>query len=77
MVGVNCPSRVVSIAPASPIIAEPRIKISRCRAFTFFPIALAEISLSLIARIIRPHGDFSATSDKINSVSTTIENKKQ
>ena len=77
MVGVNCPSRVVSIAPARPTIAEPIIKISKWRAFTFFPIALAETSLSLIALIILPQGDLRAISDNTKSVIKTPENSKQ
>ena len=77
MVGVNCPSSVVSIAPASPTTAEPMIKISKCRALTFFPIALAETSLSLIALIILPQGDLRAISDSMKSVIKTPENSKQ
>ena len=38
------------------------MKICKCRAVTFLPIASAATSLSRIARIIRPHGDCSARS---------------
>ena len=59
--GVNWPSKVVSIAPAIPIIAEPIIKICKCCAKIFLPIALAASSLSLMALNILPHGEFKAS----------------
>ena len=72
-IGVNCPSSVVIIAPATPIIADPSTKTWRCLWETFFPIARAAVSLSLIARIIRPHGDRKAFSDSQKKKNKTIK----
>ena len=42
-------------------IAEPIIKICKCCANIFLPIALAASSLSLMALNILPHGEFKAS----------------
>ena len=54
---MNWPSRVTSIAPATPTTAEPSTKTCRWRRVTSLPIASAASRLSRIARIIRPQGE--------------------
>jgi hypothetical protein len=67
---------VTSIAPANPIIAEPNIKINKCCLTTFLPMALAASSLSLIALIILPQGEFKAFSEKYRITNTTTKKIK-
>ena len=45
------------IAPERPAIAPPTVKIVIFRAVGFFPSAVAAISLSRMARSVRPYGE--------------------
>jgi len=72
--GVNWPSSVVSMAPAMPTTAEPKMNTCRWRAVMFLPIAPAEISLSRMARIMRPHGAFNAALQRIKMTINTAAN---
>ena len=69
--GVSWPAMLVYIAPAIPTTAEPRMKTCRCRRVTSLPMAAADTSLSRMARIMRPHGLFSARSDSQITASST------
>ena len=69
---MNWPSSVVSMAPAMPITAEPSTNTCRWRAVTSLPIAPAAVSLSRMARIMRPQGERKAVSDsKVRTASTS------
>ena len=63
------------MAPARPMTAEPKMKTRKCCHVTSFPMAAAAVSLSRIARIIRPQGDFSAVSENHNNTPMTAINK--
>ena len=52
------------MAGAMSMAAEPRTKTCRWRPLTSLPMASAAISLSRIARIMRPQGERSAFSDR-------------
>ena len=54
---------------------DPKIKTCRCLFTTFLPIALADTSLSRIARIILPQGEFNALLQKYKIISNTDKNK--
>ena len=64
-------------AGATPIIADPSTKTCKCLFDTSFPIALAAVSLSLIALIIRPQGENNAFCDNHKKTSKTTENRLQ
>ena len=57
-------------------LTDPNMNTCKCFLVIFFPIAFADTSLSRMARIIRPHGDFNAVSDNHKSINNVDKNKQ-